>query len=452
MIAAKKDSIQESELVWGPEVITGPKFTKKLRVDEGTNAVIMLDGAYQETLPPGGHMLARFSLFRQCKIYHVDMKDRQLMVESQGELIIQEPAPLPVDISVVIAYRVVEPRIVALEVSRPLATLFDYTVEAMRDAVKHSKFEDFLTGGNASSLIYHHLLGRELDRYLGIQVLNVQIASLRGDERVRGLIVEEGINLREEQAISDRQYHVARREMQIQMEQALNQGRIAEAMRLTPEYVYLTNPQMFEMLYGNRRVTDELRLQGLIELARAGMIDVSAITGSSQDYAQALGQMLTGRHIAGQIAPGLPGMIPPGELRRKLEAATEVDSALYAVARIRDHQTSAQLGMNRTYVLQAGIRKSIPVGFQGQILPSLFGKEAIEFEIAVHAAGIDIKPDWTQKYSFRQDTVSSFVEFYLTPRESGFKEVRIEFYYERHWLAQIKIEVKVADVELASLP
>lgn len=322
-MATNRESIAESELVWGPEVITGPKFTKRLRVDEGTNAVITLDGAYRETLPPGGHMLAQFPLFRQCKIYYVDVKDRKLEVESRGELIIQEPAPVPVDLSVVVTYRVTEPRIVALEVSKPITTLFDYTIEAMRDAVKRSKFEDFLVGGNAASLIWRHLSGRELDRYLGTQILNVQIASLSGDERVRGLIVEEGIGLREEQAVSDRQYHVARRDMQIQMEQALNQGRIAEAMRLTPEYVYLTNPQMFEMLYGNRRVTDELRLQGLIELARAGMIDVSAITGGSQDYAQALGQMLTGRRIAGQVAPGLPGgTLPPGDLvsaRERLE-------------------------------------------------------------------------------------------------------------------------------------
>ena len=321
-MATNKESIVETELVWGPEVITGPKFTKKLRVDEGTNAVITLDGAYRETLPPGGHMLAQFPLFRQCKIHYVDVKDRQLTVESQAELIIQEPAPVPVDLSVVVTYRVIEPRIVALEVSRPIATLFDYTVEAMRDAVKRSKFEDFLVGGNAASLIYRHLMGRDLDHYLGIKVLNVQIASLRGDERVRGLIVEEGIGVREEHAISDRQFHVARREMEIQMEQALNQGKIAEAMRLTPEFVYLTNPQMFEMLYGNRRVNDELRLQGLIELARAGMIDVSAITGSSGDFAQALGRMLTGKPVSGQV-PGLPGgAIAPGEListRERLE-------------------------------------------------------------------------------------------------------------------------------------
>lgn len=305
-MTTNKDSVVETELVWGPEKIVGPKLTRKLRVDEGTNAVVTLDGLYRETLPPGGHVFAQYPLFRQCKVYYVDVKDRQVTVETKDELIVTEPAPVPIDLSIVVTYRVVEPRIVALEVSSPISALFDYAVEAMRDAVKRSKFEDLLVGGQVASLIYRHLQSRELDRYLGIQVLNVQIASVAADERVRGLLVEESIGLREEQALTDRKMHVARRDLQIEMEKALNQGRVADAMRLTPEYVYLTNPEMFEMLYGNRRVTDELRLQGLIELARSGMIDVSALLGDSADFAQALGKMLTGRQTIDQPVPSLP--------------------------------------------------------------------------------------------------------------------------------------------------
>jgi hypothetical protein len=115
----------------------------------------------------------------------------------------------------------------------------------------------------------------------------------------------------------------------------------------------------------------------------------------------------------------------------------------YAIARIEDYCGYKPLQVDVGCVLQAGIRAVIPEGFKAEpfLLPT--DKEVIEFDITVFGEDMDIEPSWTQSFVFHQDEDDDLLEFRLIPKETGTKEIKVEYYYRRHWLVQIKFEVKV---------
>jgi len=338
-MATNKSEIVEN-LVTGPEIVTGVKAFQKKRVDEGEAAVVTLDGKYRETLPPGPIYLARYPVFTQCKMYFVDTRDRQLKGSTTGELTIMHPAPVLVDLSVIATYRVVEPRIVALEVEQPLGTLFDFTLEAMRGAVQSMKFDDFLVGGQAANWILQTLRKRGLREYLGLEIVHVNISHVGANERVRRLMEDEGLRQREVDAELREQAARHQAEMQRQLDQAYAQRDVAKLIDLTPEYMALYKPELFTTVFGNRQATDELRLQALIEMAKMGVISPSAGAGGGQ----ALSDLLLGM-LGGQ--PGAPALVGGAEAGGRLGlGAGSVESAKQRLS--REHATLQSGGYNTT--------------------------------------------------------------------------------------------------------
>lgn len=309
-MTTNKSEIMEN-LVTGPEVVTGIKAFQKKRVDEGEAAIVTLDGKYRETLPPGPIYLAKYPVLTQCKMYFVDTRDRQLMVSATGELTIMHPAPVLVDLSVIVTYRVTEPKTVALDVEKPLGTLFDFTLEAMRGAVQKMKFDDFLVGGQAASWILQALRGRGLREYLGIEIINVNISHIGPNERVRRLMENEGLRQREVDAELREQATRHQAEMQRQLDEAYNQRDVAKMIELTPEYMALYKPELFTTVFGNRQVTDELRMQALIEMAKMGVISPSSGAGGAQALSDTLLGMLGGSP-AQVLGGGAPQLMGPG--------------------------------------------------------------------------------------------------------------------------------------------
>ncbi len=319
------------DLVTGPDIITGIKAFQKKRVEEGQAAVITIDGKYRETLPPGPIYLAKYPVFTQCKIYRVDTKDRQLTISTTGELTIQHPAPVLVDLSTVVTYRVADPKVVALEVEQPLAALFDFTMDGMRDAVRRMKFDDFLVGGQAAGWILQRLRARGLREYLGIEIVHVNVSHIGANERVRELMADESLRQREVDVQLGEQAARAQADMQLQLEQAYNQRDIAKLTDLSPAYLALYNPELFETVFGNRRVTDELRLQALVEMSKMGVISPSALPEGGQDLSEALVKMLGGTPTG--EAPALPpggGTVESGMQRLQNEYTALKDAGFNA--------------------------------------------------------------------------------------------------------------------------
>ncbi len=117
----------------------------------------------------------------------------------------------------------------------------------------------------------------------------------------------------------------------------------------------------------------------------------------------------------------------------------------YAIAAIIDSESGYILRLRRPYTLQTGIRLSIPKEFHGAEITLSEDKDRFDLEIAVHAEDIDITPNWIQSYTFIRDEESPLIEFTLTSTTPGTKYIRVEYYYERHWLAKIEFEVEVVE-------
>ncbi|MGK7877024.1 MAG: ATP-binding protein [Xenococcaceae cyanobacterium] len=123
------------------------------------------------------------------------------------------------------------------------------------------------------------------------------------------------------------------------------------------------------------------------------------------------------------------------------------DTKAYAIARIKDHQSGQPFYLGRIYELQAGIRSQIPSGFKGEPVQLPDQQEAIQLEIVVWAEDMEIEPAWMQPYFFSRTEETALAEFQLKPTQSGHKQVRVEFLYQRHWLAKIEFEVEVVEAQ-----
>jgi HEAT repeat protein/CheY-like chemotaxis protein len=179
------------------------------------------------------------------------------------------------------------------------------------------------------------------------------------------------------------------------------------------------------------RIGDERALEPLLGLLEDRDRDVR------QAAAEALGRI--GDEVSVEQASGLiisdqatSGMVP------SIEA--------FAVAQIEDHHTDTPIVANKEYILLAGILSSIPAFFAGEPV-QLPDVDVVEIDIVVRAVGVKVLPHWVQRTRYFRGRDSGLLEFRLVPREVGQKRIQVEFYYQRHWLAQLKFEVEVAEAQ-----
>jgi hypothetical protein len=121
----------------------------------------------------------------------------------------------------------------------------------------------------------------------------------------------------------------------------------------------------------------------------------------------------------------------------------------HAVARLKNIPENNQLLIEETCILEAGILKERPQvpGFETTPV-NLPDHDEVPIDITVYVEGMTIKPNWIQRFTFYKKKESDLVEFQLTPQTTGKKQIRVEFYYERHWLAKITFDVEVVEAEI----
>lgn len=247
------------------------RLFQKTYVNEGEAAVVVLDGEYHRTLPPGPVYLSKYPKFKQCKISFVNTRDRQLIVSSTDELIIRYPAPTKLDLSVIVTYRVVTPHIVALETVTPLQTLAAFTLETMRQAVQRVEIDDFVSGGKATTRMLDLLRKRELPARLGIEVVDLSIHHIGGYEYTQRLLDNLFLHRFRTESQQFQKFLEGQSEISRQFNAAYEQRDIARLIDLVPEYLALHNPGLFNIIFKDRQPTQELRLQALVEIIRMGI-------------------------------------------------------------------------------------------------------------------------------------------------------------------------------------
>ncbi|MCX6020642.1 MAG: hypothetical protein NTZ05_02725, partial [Chloroflexi bacterium] len=156
----------------------------------------------------------------------------------------------------------------------PLGELFDWVMTAMRSAVAQLQYEDFLTGGRAGPIIVNDLRSRGLDTYLGIQVLNAQIAQISVQGRIDAVNLDQYAGVRETEIAIQRETMARSAAREQDLQDAINDRDIAKVTELTPALVAQRYPELFRPIVGDRAARDLAVTQMLAELAKMGTIDV----------------------------------------------------------------------------------------------------------------------------------------------------------------------------------
>ena len=115
----------------------------------------------------------------------------------------------------------------------------------------------------------------------------------------------------------------------------------------------------------------------------------------------------------------------------------------FAMARIEGYsRPEAPLIRNKEYKLLVGVQKEAPSGLvvRPEQLPKV---DAVSLEVRIRVEGIEVLPQWIQKATFLQGQDIEPLEFKLIPQEVGYKQIEIEFYYQRHWLTSLKLDVDI---------
>jgi cell division protein FtsZ len=151
-----------------------------------------------------------------------------------------------------------------------------------------------------------------------------------------------------------------------------------------------------------------------------------------------------------RIDPAWPPMDRP-------EPETEVTRRLYAVARIRGYGEDQSMVVRRTYGLDAGVVARMAADWAGAPFQVTIRQgEPVDFDVTVTAEGMEIRPSWVQSLRYRpgragaegsslrllREKTREWVSFTLTPRQAGETTVRVDFYHQRHWLAQVALPVR----------
>jgi RNA polymerase sigma factor (sigma-70 family) len=107
-----------------------------------------------------------------------------------------------------------------------------------------------------------------------------------------------------------------------------------------------------------------------------------------------------------------------------------------ATAQLDGPPDQVPLRVGAEYKLRTGARGSPGEGA---------GPRTAAFDVAVRAPDMDILPGWRQQVAAGPQP-GRLAEFILVPRRPGRKRIEVDYYYQKHWLAHLDLEVEVVAV------
>lgn len=161
---------------------------------------------------------------------------------------------------------------------------------------------------------------------------------------------------------------------------------------------------------------------------------VKAIRKHAQELANAFFGDDTAPISVDQITPVDP---------QKLSSLAKQDAETYAVARLGDITKDEIVQFGSTFLLFAGVVINVPEGYRAASIRLDKPIEPLKLNISVYAEDIDVAPRWSNEFLYTGKDDQELLEFRLIPRAVGAKVIRVEYYYQRHWLAQIVFTVEV---------
>lgn len=157
-----------------------PLLSGKYEVREGYCAVVTEGGVFKEILTPGFYHLHRYKMFRNIRAVLVDMRVKQLSVETSRKYQIKYPVPVQLDLDLVVEYKVTDVRRVALEIDQPLHSLYDRVNQAINPVVSVATYDEVnLRREEFGERIFQGLKGMQLPKTIGVEILSVIITTLK---------------------------------------------------------------------------------------------------------------------------------------------------------------------------------------------------------------------------------------------------------------------------------
>jgi hypothetical protein len=217
--------------------------------------------------------------------------------------------------------------------------------------------------------------------------------------------------------------------------------RLEALARLVP---YLPVGVLLEALVAAQEIREEKRraeaLVGLAPHLPEGLLQEALSAARAIEHEEYRAEALAG------LAPYLPKGLLQGVVTGDRFAIGSVPPAeTFAVAQIEGLiDKDVPLVVNQEYRLLAGVLSNIPTEFVG-VPVELPDVEVVEIDVVVRTTGMEVLPYWMQQLRFFRGRDSGLLEFRLSPRETGQRRIFVEFYYQRHWLAEIQFEVDVVE-------
>lgn len=125
-------------------------------------------------------------------------------------------------------------------------------------------------------------------------------------------------------------------------------------------------------------------------------------------------------------------------ISNRSESLEQSPETMIAIAEIKDHAPDQPLQTGQSYFLQTGIKNE---GLDEN------DPDSIQLDAVVWAEGMEISPKWVQPYILNKNQKLSLIQFQLKPTSLGSKRIRVEFYYECHWLGEVKLEAQVVEAK-----
>jgi regulator of protease activity HflC (stomatin/prohibitin superfamily) len=270
-----------------------PGLSGRYVVDEGWCAVITEGGMFREVLTPGHHLLSKYSFWRDVKAIAIDVRLQPLKITTKGEMSIQRPYPVKIDLDLAVEYRVSDPRRVALEVKTPLTSLYDRVIQAVRSVLAYASHEDIRNQGETiASSTLQRLQAMQLPSVLGIEVFNVLIPMIVSTDVGNDAI-----------AASYQHEYDAVKQQQIKEYQRLRdwqlESKITQESQVTWEWLLMHRPEVAQQLISTHgMLAKEMIDKGLLD--PAGFLNQPAATSSQINPTNLLGGL-------GAFGGALPG-------------------------------------------------------------------------------------------------------------------------------------------------
>lgn len=205
MSSDNRHTISEMDLVQPEQLLNKgiplPLLSGKYEVREGFCAVITEGGAFKEILSPGFYYLNKYKLFRDVKASLVDMRMKQLNMETSRVFSMRFPVPVQLELNLTVEYRVADPELVALKIEEPLHALYDRVNQALGPLISNLNYNEVLQNRDEfSERILQKINGLRLAKTIGLEVNNIIITKLKaldsGDDALSRQIMDEYTTVR----------------------------------------------------------------------------------------------------------------------------------------------------------------------------------------------------------------------------------------------------------------